>query len=237
MAPVAEVQGIAKRFGDRVALEDVSFAIPAGEVVAVTGLNGAGKTTSLKILLGLCHPDRGRVTILPEARRRYGDVAFLPEDSHHPPDLTAGEIVALHASLAAASLGARRVCEETLERAGLAESASVRAGVFSKGMARRLGLAAAIVLRPELLVLDEPQSGLDPLGREDLRGIIRDERARGAAVILATHDLAEAEDLADRIIVIHEGRTLTEIPASLLDKPGALRERYLALIGRGTSRS
>jgi ABC-2 type transport system ATP-binding protein len=173
-APAAWCSGLRKRYGRRVAVEDVSLTVGRGEVVGLLGPNGAGKTTVIKVLLGLVRPDAGEVLLLgrpasdPAARARVG---YLPELFRYQPWLTAAEVLALHVRLAGAGVPAaeQRSC---LALVGLADRAGDRVGGFSKGMQQRLGLAVALVARPELVVLDEPTSALDPLGRADVRDIV-----------------------------------------------------------------
>ena len=207
-APAVWCSGLRKRYGSRAAVEDVSFEVRRGEVVGLLGPNGAGKTTVIKSLLGLVHPDAGEVVLLgrpvtdPAARARVG---YLPELFRYQPWLTAAEVLALHVRLAGVGAGAQEQ-RECLALVGLGDRAGDRVGTFSKGMQQRLGLAVALVARPELVVLDEPTSALDPLGRADVRDVVMALRARGVAVLLNSHLIGEVERVCDRVVILDRGR-------------------------------
>jgi ABC-type branched-subunit amino acid transport system ATPase component len=168
-APAAWCSGLRKRYGRQQAVDDVSLEVGRGQVVGLLGPNGAGKTSVIKMLLGLVHPDAGEVLLLgrpaadPAARARVG---YLPELFRYQPWLSAAEVLALHVRLSGIEVSAQEQ-RECLALVGLAERAADRLGNFSKGMQQRLGLAVALVARPEFVVLDEPTSALDPLGRVD----------------------------------------------------------------------
>ncbi len=210
LPPTAAVwcSGLRKRYRKRVAVDDVSFTVDRGEVVALLGPNGAGKTSVIKILLGLVRPDAGDVLLLgqpagnPLARARVG---YLPELFRYQPWLTAAEVLALHIRLAGVSVPAeeRREC---LALVGLADRAGDRVGGFSKGMQQRLGLAVALVARPDLVVLDEPTSALDPVGRADVRDILLSLKERGVAVLLNSHLIGEVERVCDRVVILDKGK-------------------------------
>ncbi|WP_407697530.1 ABC transporter ATP-binding protein [Solirubrobacter deserti] len=197
-----------KRSGRQTAVDGVSFTVGRGEVVGLLGPNGAGKTSVIKMLLGLVHPDAGQVLLLgrragdPEARARVG---YLPELFRYQPWLSAAEVVALHVKLSGVEVddGAQR---ESLAAVGLGERARDRVGGFSKGMQQRLGLAVALVSRPELVILDEPTSALDPLGRADVRDLVTSLRERGVAVLLNSHLIGEVERVCDRVVILDKGR-------------------------------
>ncbi|GLY99063.1 hypothetical protein Acsp02_63170 [Actinoplanes sp. NBRC 103695] len=186
----------------------MSFTVRRGEVVGLLGPNGAGKTTAIKILLGLVRPDAGEVLLLgrpvtdPNARARVG---YLPELFRYQPWLSAAEVLDLHVKLSGAAVpaGERRDC---LALVGLADRAGDRVGGFSKGMQQRLGLAVALVARPELVVLDEPTSALDPLGRADVRDLLLTLRERDVAVLLNSHLIGEVERVCDRVVILDKGR-------------------------------
>jgi ABC-2 type transport system ATP-binding protein len=186
----------------------VSLEVGRGEVVGLLGPNGAGKTTVIKMLLGLVRPDAGEVVLLgraatdPQARARVG---YLPELFRYQPWLSATEVLDLHVRLSgtAVPVAERR---DTLALVGLAGRADDRVGGFSKGMQQRLGLAVALVARPEFVVLDEPTSALDPLGRVDVRDIVLSLRSRGVAVLLNSHLIGEVERVCDRVVILDRGR-------------------------------
>jgi ABC-2 type transport system ATP-binding protein len=189
-------------------VHDVSLQVGRGEVVGLLGPNGAGKTTVIKMLLGLVRPDGGEALLLgrpaAEPAARAG-VGYLPELFRYQPWLTPAEVLALHVRLAGAAVtdAERRECLATV---GLAGRGDDRVGGFSKGMQQRLGLAVALVARPEFVVLDEPTSALDPLGRADVRDIVLDLRSRGVAVLLNSHLIGEVERVCDRVVVLDRGR-------------------------------
>ncbi len=200
--------GVTKRYGRQVALASVGLTVGRGEVLGLLGPNGAGKTSLIKILLSLVRHDAGEVMLLgrpvgdPLSRARVG---YLPELFRYQPWLTAAEVLGLHARLARKALAGpdRRAL---LHRVGLAERERDRVGTFSKGMQQRLGLAVALLGDPELVVLDEPTSALDPVGRVDVREIVRELRARGAAVLLNSHLIGEVERVCDRVVILDRGR-------------------------------
>lgn len=207
-APAVWCSGLRKRYGKRSAVDDVSLEVGRGQVVGLLGPNGAGKTTVIKMLLGLVRPDAGEAMLLgrsstdPAARARVG---YLPELFRYQPWLSASEVLALHVRLAGVDVpaGERRDC---LALVGLAERTGDRVGGFSKGMQQRLGLAVALVARPELVVLDEPTSALDPLGRVDVRDIVLELKSRGVAVLLNSHLIGEVERVCDRVVILDRGR-------------------------------
>jgi ABC-2 type transport system ATP-binding protein len=209
VSPAIYAVGLSKRFGDTVAVKSLSLTVQRGEVFGFLGPNGAGKTTVVKMLLGLVRPSGGQVMVLGapvgdrETRRQIG---YLPELFRYQALLTAAEVVRLHCRLLRL---ARSTWDEEarrcLETVGLLERRDDRVGTFSKGMQQRLGLGVALLGDPMLVVLDEPTSALDPVGRHDVREIIRGLRERGATVFLNTHLLEEAEQVCDRVAVIDKG--------------------------------
>jgi ABC-2 type transport system ATP-binding protein len=207
-SPAVWASGLRKRYGRQTAVDGVSLTVGRGEVLGLLGPNGAGKTTVIKMLLGLVRPDAGEVLLLgrpgtdPRSRERVG---YLPELFRYQPWLTAAEVLALHVRLAGVRVpdAEQRDC---LALVGLADRAGDRVGGFSKGMQQRLGLAVALVARPELVVLDEPTSALDPLGRADVRDIVLSLRERGVAVLLNSHLIGEVERVCDRVVVLDRGR-------------------------------
>lgn len=207
-APAVWCSGLAKRYGRQQAVADVSLEVRGGEVVGLLGPNGAGKTSVIKMLLGLVHPDAGEVMLLgepagdPAARARVG---YLPELFRYQPWLSAAEVLLLHVRLSGTEVSAQEQ-RDCLSLVGLAERAGDRVGGFSKGMQQRLGLAVALVARPELVILDEPTSALDPLGRVDVRDIVLDLRSRGVAVLLNSHLIGEVERVCDRVVILDRGR-------------------------------
>jgi ABC-2 type transport system ATP-binding protein len=194
------------------AVDGVSLTLARGEIFGLLGPNGAGKTTTIKMILGMARPTRGEVLLdgrdphRPEARRRLG---YLPENPCFYDHLTATEYMHLAGSLFGIESGAlRRRAAALLERVGLAEHARKPLRKFSKGMTQRLGIAQALINEPTLLVLDEPMSGLDPIGRAETKQLLREERSRGATILMSSHVLAETESICDRVGIMKSGRLL-----------------------------
>jgi ABC-2 type transport system ATP-binding protein len=211
-APAIHTADLTKRFGSTVALSGLSMTVPRGEIFGFLGPNGAGKTTSVKLLLGLLKPTSGEAWLLGEpigdlgTRRRIG---YLPELFRYQGWLDAREVLALHCELAPLPRSTwKEEIAAALDTVGLTERADDRVSTFSKGMQQRLGLAAALVGKPELVFLDEPTSALDPVGRHDVREIIRGLSARGTAVFLNSHLLSEVEQVCDRVAVVDHGRVI-----------------------------
>jgi ABC-2 type transport system ATP-binding protein len=195
------------------ALRGVSLSIEAGETFGFIGPNGAGKSTLIKILIGALRPSAGQASIFgravcaPEARRRLG---FVPENPSLPDYLSPCEILTMGIRLHALKLGdERRHCMYWLERFGLAAVADSRLRGFSKGMRQRTALAHALAIQPRLLILDEPLSGLDPVGRKDVVDILDEYRGQGGTLFFSSHVLHDVERIADRFGLIHGGQLLT----------------------------
>jgi ABC-2 type transport system ATP-binding protein len=215
---MVEVAGLTKRFGDQVAVDDLSFAGPAGRVTAVLGPNGAGKTTTFRMLLGLARPTGGRALIdgqpyadLERPRRTVG--AVLESSGFHPARTGRNH---LRVVATAAGIPRGRV-DELLEFVGLAPAADRRVGGYSTGMRQRLAVAGALLGDPRVVVLDEPTSGLDPEGVAWMRRLLREFAAEGRCVVVASHLLAEVVQAADRVIIIAQGRALRESDLTSLD--------------------
>ncbi len=208
MTATIEVANLTKRYGPVEAVRDLSFALEPGEIIALVGHNGAGKTTLLKLLLGLVRPSEGSIRVLGEnpaagefdARRRLG---YLPENVSFNPALTARELLSFYAKLKSQPVA---VALELLDRVGIGSASSRRLGTYSKGMRQRLGLAQALIGEPQVLLLDEPTTGLDPALRLDFYDIAEARRAGGATVVLSSHALAELGDRAGRIIIMNRGK-------------------------------
>ncbi len=217
-AAAIEVRGLAKRFGAVTALEDLTLRVMRGEIFGFLGPNGAGKTTAVKLLLGLSRPTGGEGTMLGrplgdrKARRHIG---YLPELFRYPDWLSAREVLAFHAKLAAipASLRGPQI-QTVLQTVGLTERAGDRVGGFSKGMQQRLGLGVALLGDPQLVLLDEPTSALDPIGRHDVRQIVRALKSRGCTVFLNSHLLTEVENVCDRVAIVKRGRVIAQGPVA-----------------------
>jgi ABC-2 type transport system ATP-binding protein len=231
--PAIETVGLRKAYGRTVALESLDIRVDAGEVFGFLGPNGAGKTTAVKLLLGLTRPTAGGGMVLGrplgdlEARRRIG---YLPELFRYQAWLTAREVLGLHSRLAGLDAARRRSeVERVLTLVGLDGRGDDRIGGFSKGMQQRLGLGAALLGDPSLVILDEPTSALDPVGRDDVRTIIREAQARGSAVLLNSHLLGEVERLCDRVAIVNRGRVVAAGPLRALLGQAAVRVRVTGL--------
>jgi ABC-2 type transport system ATP-binding protein len=199
--------------GRRSALEELTLSVPRGEVFGYLGPNGAGKTTTLKLLLGLLRADHGSARVLgvPHTERAWRYRAgYLPENPYLYDYLTPQEYLDYAGRLFGMPASERRErSAQLLHRVGLAESARVPMRRFSKGMLQRAGLAQALLNDPELVFLDEPMSGLDPIGRHMVKEVILDLRTRGRTVFFSTHILSDAESLCDRVGLLRAGRLVT----------------------------
>lgn len=209
---VIELDGVVKTYGRTTALAGLSLSVGRGELVGLLGANGAGKTTTIKILLGLARPTSGSGRVLGAplgdraARARIG---YLPELFRYQPWLHAREVLELHAELARIAPRARPAAvTQALDRVGLTDRADDPVSGFSKGMQQRLGLGVALLGDPDLILLDEPTSALDPVGRSEVRSIVRAARDRSATIILNSHLLTEVERVCDRVIILDHGRTI-----------------------------
>jgi len=238
--PAIELDVITKTFGRTTALDHLSLRVGRGELVGLLGPNGAGKTTAIKLVLGLVRPTGGTGTVLGaplgdrSARARIG---YLPELFRYQPWLRAREVLVLHAELAGVGAARRSAAaDEALALVGLAERAGDPVSGFSKGMQQRLGLGVALLGRPELILLDEPTSALDPVGRTDVRAIVRAARDRGATVILNSHLLTEVERVCDRVVILHRGRVIASGPLDEVVAADGVRIRVSNLdeAGRAT---
>jgi ABC-2 type transport system ATP-binding protein len=205
------VKGLSKRFGGVVAVDGLDFEVEEGTVAGFLGPNGAGKTTTLRMLLGLVTPTAGTATIagrpyreLPDPARRVG--AVLEASGFHPGRSGRDHLRVL---ATAAGIDGARV-DQALERVGLAEAGRRRVGGYSLGMRQRLGLAAALLGDPEVLVLDEPANGLDPEGVHWLRGLVRGLADEGRSVLVSSHVLAEVAQTVDRVVIIDRGRLVAQ---------------------------
>lgn len=247
--PCLHADRLTKAYGRHAALRGVSLSVHPGEVVGLLGPNGAGKTTTVKIVIGLVTPSSGTARLFglpsrdPRARARLG---YLPELFRFPDWMTGEAVLALHADLAGVERAQRKArISDALERVGLGARGRDRVRGYSKGMSQRLGLAQALIGRPELLILDEPTSALDPVGRREVRDLVAELKADGVAVLLNSHLLSEIERLCDRVTVLERGHvrfegTLTDLTAAgrrievLIARPDEQVLARLAELGRVT---
>ena len=228
-----EVRGLSKRYGRTLAVDRLSFDVPAGTVTGFLGPNGSGKSTTMRLILGLDHPDAGwaRVNGLPYRRLRWPlrqVGALLEARSVHPGRSARQHLLAL---AAANRLPPARV-EQVLGMVGLEGAAGRRAGGFSLGMAQRLGIAGALLGDPGVLLLDEPVNGLDPEGVRWVRELVRSLAAQGRAVLLSSHLIGELALVAERLVVVGRGRLLADTTvAELTAGGGNLEDAFFDLTG------
>ncbi|NLF23279.1 MAG: ABC transporter ATP-binding protein [Lentisphaerae bacterium] len=206
---VVAIQSVSKRFGTQQAVDALTLDVRQGEIVGFLGTNGAGKTTTIKMLLGFLRPDSGAISILggaPEdaaTRRRIG---YMPETAYYYPYLNIHELLDFYGGLCGMPRAAIRARGRMLiERVGLAEAGRRLLRHYSKGMLQRAGIAQALLHDPDLLILDEPFTGLDPLARIHFRDLIRDLRDQGKSIFYSSHELSEAELICDRAAILRRG--------------------------------
>ena len=238
LQPAISVEGLTKRYrspqrADRAALLGLTLEVPPGEIYGFLGPNGAGKTTTIKLLLGLIRPTAGGGTVLGqplgsvEARRRLG---FLPESPYFYEYLRGDELLHYYGSLFGLPDRLRRERVETLLRlVGLDEHRRLAVRRYSRGMLQRLGLAQALINDPDLVILDEPAGGLDPIGRREMRDILLQLRERGKTVFLSSHILAEVETVCDRVAILDHGELAAV--GRIGDLLGGSREMELTIQG------
>jgi Cu-processing system ATP-binding protein len=212
MTPNARLAGVTKRYGRLTAVTNVSFALGAGEMVALIGHNGAGKTTLMKLMLGLIRPNSGSIEVLGDnpaagqfAGRRH--LGYLPENVSFDAALTGRETQTFYAKLKREPVAKAL---ELLDTVGLGAAATRRVGTYSKGMRQRLGLAQALIGRPRVMLLDEPTTGLDPELRQTFYDVIQRLAADGATVLLSSHALTELEERAARVIIMNRGTVVAD---------------------------
>ena len=211
MEATIEVTGLTKRFGQVLAVDDLSFTVPPGEITGFVGPNGAGKSTTMRVILGLDAPDSGEALV---GGQRYRSLrnplshvgALLDSGAFQPARRARDHLLWLAHSQ---GLGRRRD-DEVIEQAGLRSAARRRAGGYSLGMRQRLGIAAAMLGDPPVLMFDEPFNGLDPEGMAWMRGFLRELAAQGRAVLVSSHLMSELEDNADHLLVIGRGRLIAD---------------------------
>ncbi len=215
-APIVKAIGLTKVFRDfwnrpkAKAVNDIDFEVHEGEVIGLLGPNGSGKSTTVKMILGLLYPNAGQLSVLgksPKAVETKLEIGYLPEESYLYKYLTAEETLDFFGSLFNLSKAERKLrIDQLLDMVGMTHARNRRVGEFSKGMARRIGLAQAMINDPALLILDEPTSGLDPLGCREVKDLIKMLKKRGKTVIVTSHLLSDVEDVCDRVIILYGGK-------------------------------
>lgn len=215
---VVEAAGLTKIYrklvgkGRVLAVDNVSFEVRRGEVFGILGPNGSGKTTTLKALLGLVRPTKGQVRVLskdPRSLEVKAHIGFLPEESYLYRFLNADETLQFVGKLAGLSMDERRErIEQVLDLVGLTYARKRTSRGYSKGMARRLGLAQVLLKDPDIILLDEPTLGMDPVGSREIKDLIHDLKSRGKTIILSSHLLMEIENVCDRLAILDKGAVI-----------------------------
>ncbi|GLZ33443.1 multidrug ABC transporter ATP-binding protein [Lentzea sp. NBRC 105346] len=221
---IIEVSGLRKRYGDKVAVDGVSFAVEAGEIFGILGPNGAGKTTTVECVAGLRSPDAGTITVAGRHPRESRELLGVQlQESELPERIRVREAIELFSSF-------YRDPRDWTERLGLAEHRDVEFGKLSGGQKQRLNIALALVGNPRVAILDELTTGLDPQARRDTWRVVEDVRASGVTIVLVTHFMAEAERLCDRLAVVNAGRVVAlDTPSGLVSRvDGSQRVRFRA---------
>ena len=217
------------------ALKGLSFEIKAGEVTGLLGLNGAGKTTIMKLITGLLFPTAGIVRVFghsPADSAAKARVGFLPELPYFPPQIKPGEALFYYGRLSGmAGAELAPAVDSPMEKTGLKPHAGKRISEFSKGMLQRLGLAQALLHKPELLVLDEPVSGLDPLAIHDIRALLAGLNSEGRAIFISSHSISEAEKLCSRVLIMVRGSLAATVTREHWESsPGGLEKIFVEAV-------
>ena len=231
MTAALTLESVSKRYGGFDAVRDLSFQVPKGSICGFLGPNGAGKTSTLRMILGLQEATAGRIDILgaPNGRFVRDRIGFLPEERGLYKKMTPVEAIAFFGSLKGLPTGeGRRRAREMLDAQGLGESKRKKMKELSKGMSQKVQLIAAVVHRPEFVILDEPFSGLDPVNQQGLESIIRDLAANGATVLFSTHVMQHAERLCDKVVLLARGQKAFE---GTVTEARATSRRFLELEG------
>ncbi len=211
MAAAVEIEHVTKTFAGHTAVDDLSLQVPPGTVYGFIGPNGSGKTTTLRMIVRILHPDRGHIRVLGEEQFGAANdrVGYLPEERGLYKTMKVRELLRFYAELKGFR-NSRAAIAEWLERMGLSDWADKKIQALSKGMAQKVQFIAAVIARPELVLLDEPFSGLDPVNAEVLREAVLELKRGGATVIFSTHDMGMAEKMCDFIFMIHKGRKVLD---------------------------
>ncbi len=239
---VVRLDGVTKVFGSLRAVDGLSLSIRQGEILGFLGTNGAGKTTTIKMLLGFLRPDAGSLSVLggdPSVPETRGRIGYMPETAYYYPYLTVRELLSLYGGLCGMSRAEiRKRSEELIVRVGLAEAGNRLLRHYSKGMLQRAGIAQALLHDPDVLVLDEPFTGLDPLARIQFRDLILELKQRGKTIFFSSHELSEAELICDRVAILKRGTLVWcgAVGDVAGTGEGNLERIFLKMLGEGGAR-
>ena len=239
MNSVVEIRGVSRRFGDVMAVDNLTLSLGAGEIMGFLGANGAGKTTTIKMLLGLIRPTSGTVSVLggdPSDAKVRAKIGYMPEIAYYYPYLNARELLAFYGGLCGMDGKTIRArTDELLSTVGLADAAKRPLKTYSKGMLQRAGIAQALLHDPDLLVLDEPFTGLDPLARIHFRELMHRLREQGKSIFFSSHELGETELLCDKVAIMKAGQAVYQGPVRQLAGDGEknLERLFLEVLSKG----
>lgn len=226
------MDNVTKRYGKKAAVDNLSLKVPDGAAFGFLGQNGAGKTTTMKMIVGLAAPDGGSITIGSKSATDVGaraNLGYMPEAPYFYERLTGAEFLRFCAELFGKDLAGKE-CDDLLAEVGLLAAKDKAIAAYSKGMKQRLGFVQALVNDPEYVLLDEPLDGLDPIGRKEIKNIIRGLRSRGKTVFFNSHILYDTEELCDEIGILHEGRLIYSGPVKEFCAGKPLEERFVQTI-------
>ncbi|MEM8964377.1 MAG: ATP-binding cassette domain-containing protein [Acidobacteriota bacterium] len=220
--PALRLSGVTKRFGDTVAVDHFDLNVPYGTIYGFLGPNGAGKTTTIRMIMSIFYPDSGEIEVLGRTADEVKDrLGYLPEEKGLYKKMTAGEIMAYFGRLKGmGAAAAKERARELLTRYGLGDWVDRKCEVLSKGMGQKVQLLGTLIHDPELVILDEPFSGLDPVNRELMREVILDMKRAGRTVIFSTHVMEQAEQICDAITLIHRGEKILDGPLASVKATG-----------------
>ena len=213
MSDAVVIENVEKRFGEIVAVRDFSLRVPKGCVYGFIGPNGAGKTTIMRMIVSIFHPDRGRISVLgsPSAARVKSRLGYLPEEKGLYRKMRVGELVAYFAQLKGMEAGrARQRAEELLSSFGLGDWTGKRCETLSKGMAQKVQIICTVIHDPDLVILDEPFSGLDPVNTDLMRDLVLEMKREGRSVIFSTHVMEQAEQICDYVVLVDRGQKVLD---------------------------
>ncbi len=214
------IEGVTKRFGAMTAVDGLDLTVPLGGLYGFIGPNGAGKTTTIRMIMSILFPDRGRLAVLgrPSALEAKDRIGYLPEERGVYRKMRVGDMLAYLARLKGLRGDVRRRVQAGLERVGLAAAERKRCEELSKGMLQKVQFVGATIHEPDLLILDEPFSGLDPISMRQLRDLILEQHGRGATVIFSTHVMPQAEQICGHFVMIHRGRKVLDADLAAIER-------------------